>query len=85
LDDEIYIMDEAGNPVKPEVTVTLDGAKLKYGIDYTLAYENNDKPGTGSVTVKGIMKYSGQIRKEFRIVSLISQDITAVDGAVLKI
>lgn len=85
LDDEIYIMDEAGNPVKPEVTVTLDGAKLKYGIDYTLAYENNDKPGTGSVTVKGIMKYSGQIRKEFRIVSLISQDITAVNGAVIRI
>ena len=61
-------MDEDQTPVKPEVSVSIDGKALRYGIDYTVNYENNDKPGIGTVIVKGIMDYSGVIRLEFHIV-----------------
>ena len=43
-----------GKPVKPAVTVTLDGTKLVNGRDYTVSYKNNIDPGTGSVIVTGI-------------------------------
>ena len=43
-----------GKPVKPAVTVTLDGTTLVNGRDYTVSYKNNIDPGTGSVIVTGI-------------------------------
>lgn len=85
LDEDIYYMDESGEPVIPEISVSVNGEKLKYGIDYTLTYENNDKPGTAAVVIKGIMKYSGIIRKEFRIISQTSQTITVVNGTVTAV
>ena len=59
LSEDTFIMDEDQTPVKPEVSVSIDGKDLRYGIDYTVNYENNDKPGIGTVIVKGIMDYSG--------------------------
>lgn len=85
LDQDIYELPEDQSPVKPVVTVTYDGTELKYGIDYNVSYENNTKPGTASVTVKGIMKYSGEIKKDFRIISKNSQTITVVNGTVTEI
>lgn len=85
LDDSIYIMAQSETPVKPEVSVSLDGAKLKYGIDYTLTYENNDKPGIASVTVRGIVEYSGVVKKEFRIISEKSQDVTVINATITRI
>ena len=85
LDQETYIMDEQGNPVIPQVKVTLDGKDLKYGIDYTLTYENNDKPGMAAVTVTGIMTYSGKIRKEFKIISEHTQNIQVTEGVITAV
>ncbi len=50
-----------GAAKEPAVTVTLDGATLKEGADYTVAYTNNIEPGTATVTVTGAGKYSGTV------------------------
>ena len=54
-----------------EVTVTLGDTELRYGIDYVLEYENNDQPGTATMTVKGIhggaVNYTGTVTHEFVI------------------
>ena len=49
------------------MTVTLDGATLKEGADYTVAYTNNIEPGTATVTVTGAGKYSGTASATFTI------------------
>ena len=85
LPEDTFIMDEDQTPVKPEVSVSVDGKALRYGIDYTVNYENNDKPGMGTVIVKGIMDYSGVIRLEFRIVGSNTQNVTVLDGTITKL
>lgn len=40
---------------------------LQEGRDYTLSYSNNNKAGTGKVTITGIGNYSGTVPKEFVI------------------
>ncbi|MBM6777722.1 S-layer homology domain-containing protein [Collinsella tanakaei] len=57
-----------GSPVTPRPTVELDGKVLTEGTDYELSYEDNDAPGTASVTITGKGAYSGSIRVEFEIV-----------------
>ncbi len=42
-----------GKPITPAVTVTADGKTLTEGSDYTLTYQDNEKPGTATVTVEG--------------------------------
>ena len=49
------------------MTVVLDGATLKEGADYTVAYTNNVEPGTATVTVTGVGKYSGTVSATFTI------------------
>ena len=56
------------NGVKPVPTVTLGGVTLKSGTDYTVAYANNTKVGTATVTISGKGNYNGQIQKTFTIV-----------------
>lgn len=54
--------------VQKELTVmTPDGVPLTRGIDYTVAYNNNKNAGTASVVISGINKYTGTIRKTFKI------------------
>ncbi|MBR1763248.1 MAG: leucine-rich repeat protein [Eubacterium sp.] len=45
---------ETGKAIKPTVTVTYDGKKLRQGKDYTVSYSKNTAPGIAKVTVKGI-------------------------------
>ncbi len=47
-----------GKAVKPDVKVTHNGRRLVLNQDYTLAYKNNTKAGTASVTVKGKGNYA---------------------------
>ena len=56
-----------GAAKEPAVTVVLDGATLKEGADYTVAYTNNVEPGTATVTVTGAGKYSGTVSATFTI------------------
>lgn len=86
LDQEIFEADGEGTAFEPEVTVRLEnGEELRYGIDYTVKYENNDRPGNASLTVRGIMGYSGTVTKEFKIVSDSVQMITVEGGEITAI
>lgn len=42
-----------GKAKKPSVAVKIGTTKLKKNVDYTVAYKNNKKVGTGSVIVTG--------------------------------
>ena len=58
-----------GQKVEPAVTVTLDGAALVQGEDYTVAYSKNKAAGTNTakVTVRGTGVFSGKLTGTFTI------------------
>ena len=56
-----------GSAIRPKVTVTLDGATLREGTDYTLGYENNVNAGAATVTVTGKGNYVGTAKGTFKI------------------
>jgi len=56
-----------GAALTPAVTVTLGGATLVAGTDYTVAYSNNTDAGTATVTVTGIGSYTGTATAQFTI------------------
>lgn len=67
-----------GNAKRPGVTVkTPKGTTLKKGTNYTVTYSNNVKPGTATVTIKGIGKYEGTIKKTLKIRPEIPTNIKA--------
>ena len=51
----------------PTVTVSLGGASLVEGQDYTATYANNTNVGTATVTVAGIGNYTGTANGQFTI------------------
>lgn len=57
-----------GKGIKQSVTVKYGKTVLKKNTDYKLSYKNNKKIGTATVTVKGIGKYKGAVKKKFKIV-----------------
>lgn len=64
------IADQAwnGKERKPKPKVTLDGKTLKQGTDYTVAYENNVKPGSkATVTITGKGNYNGTKKVTFKV------------------
>lgn len=61
----------AGKALKPSVTVTLNGKKLKAGTDYTVSYANNTKAGsTASVIITGKGNYVGAAIQNFEIAAI---------------
>ena len=58
-----------GKAIKPRPKVTYGGKALKYGVDYTLSYKHNTKPGKATVTIKGKGSYAGSRTVAFRIIS----------------
>ena len=48
-----------GKAIKPALTVKYNGAKLKAGTDYTLAYKNNVKPGVAKIVITGKGNFTG--------------------------
>jgi len=56
-----------GSAVKPAVKVTYNSKTLVNGTDYTLSYSDNDKVGTGKVTITGKGSYSGTRTVSFTI------------------
>ena len=63
---------DAEHPVtltQDEITVTLDGKELRYGVDYIVSYENNTAEGTATAIVTGVGQYgySGSVSAEFEI------------------
>ena len=60
-----------GSAIEPMPTVVLGDKTLKYGVDFAVDYANNVEPGTATLTVRGIVDYSGTVEKTFTI----SQDV----------
>ena len=59
----------AENPTAtPEPVVTYIGTTLENGTDYTVSYQNNDKAGTATVTIKGTGIYYGTLETSFEVV-----------------
>lgn len=51
----------------PAVTVYLNGKKLQKNTDYTVTYVANKFPGYGYAKIEGKGKYTGSVKKYFRI------------------
>ena len=56
-----------GSAITQKLSVKLGNAMLKNGTDYKVTYKNNKSVGTATVTITGVKKYSGTIKKTFRI------------------
>ena len=56
-----------GDAITPDPVVTLNGNTLRKGVDYTVSYSNNTEVGTATVTVTGMIDYSGTATGTFEI------------------
>lgn len=56
-----------GKALKPAPKVVLGGKTLVAGTDYTVAYANNTKAGTATVTITGKGNYAGSMKVTFTI------------------
>lgn len=68
----ISTVSETGKTLKPTVTVTWNGRKLKEKTDYTLTYQADIKTASAEgydVTVNGTGNYTGIITEKFRVAS----------------
>ena len=67
-----------------EITVTLDGEELRYGVDYIVSYESNTAEGTATAIVTGLGQYgySGSASAEFEIRVSGGTEVTATGIAV---
>ena len=63
--DNSYPYEKSG--VKPLPEVIVNGRTLALNKDYTLAYKDNTKQGTASLTIKGKGNYEGSLTKPFAI------------------
>ncbi|MDE7206168.1 MAG: glycoside hydrolase family 25 protein, partial [Lachnospiraceae bacterium] len=64
---DTYVAAHTGKPLKPSVTVMVNGDKLSTS-DYTIEYGNNTDIGTEAyVLVKGKRNYTGEVKKYFTI------------------
>ncbi len=54
--------------IRPIIEVKYNDIKLNENVDYLVSYGENINVGLGSVTIKGIDGYSGEITKQFNIV-----------------
>ena len=76
VENKVY----TGSAQKLVLKVSL-GDELKEGTDYTVTYSKNTNVGTATVTIKGIGKYIGSIKKTFKITAVNMADVVAVkDG-----
>ncbi len=63
LQDRMY----DGSPQEPMLTVSADHMTLEKGKDYEVSYSNHINAGKASVTITGKGKYTGTVKKTFRI------------------
>ncbi len=76
IDDQTY----TGSEIKPEPQVTIGSLSLTKGSDYVYSYTNNTNAGTATVraTFKGTYESLGYVEKEFNIVNLTSENVSAI-------
>lgn len=69
--------DYEGVAITPDITVKdIVGTVLTEGVDYTVAYSNNNAVGTGHITVKGKGNYAGETTMDFYITRKVSFNST---------
>ncbi|MDO4868807.1 MAG: lectin like domain-containing protein [Bacillota bacterium] len=73
-----------GKAIKPSPVVIVNGNELVKNEDYTLTYSNNKNPGTGTVTIKGIGLYKGEVSEMFMIGSITGFEFTEIGDTYLK-
>ncbi|MDD6021395.1 MAG: GDSL-type esterase/lipase family protein [Acutalibacteraceae bacterium] len=74
-----------GKELKNKVTVLdKNGGTLKKDKDYAVSYKNNKYVGTAEVTVSFIGKYSGKLKKKFKIVPA-GTGFTSITAAETKL
>lgn len=97
--DGFYLTDDAvtgvdasytatGAPVNPKPKVVVDGKTLTEGVDYTVAYEddqgnavqNPTDAGSYVVVVSGIGNYAGVVAKKFSIVNPVAVRLAGEDA-----
>ena len=74
--------DYTGKAIEPKPdSVQLGDTTLRYGLDYVVEYANNVEPGTATLTVRGIVNYSGTASTTFTInpVELVAESYTPVN------
>ena len=77
---------ETGVALTPRPRVTFNGKVLKEGVDYSLTYANNIKPGTAAVILSGLGNFAGSRTAKFTVVAK-SSSVNPPDtfvGASLK-
>ncbi|MCR5453044.1 MAG: fibronectin type III domain-containing protein, partial [Lachnospiraceae bacterium] len=68
---------------KPTVLLS-NGTTLKEGTDYTLTYSNNNKEGTGTVTITGCGNYTGTVTATFLVTSEIGGTLSGAKVELAK-
>ena len=68
-----------GEAITPDPVVTLNGNTLRKGVDYTVSYSNNTEVGNATVTVTGMIDYSGTATGTFEIKK--AWTVTFMDGS----
>lgn len=60
---------DADHPVEitDQITASVDGEALEYGVDYDVEYENNTAYGTATVRLVGLYPYGGSVERTFVI------------------
>lgn len=53
--------------ITDQITATVDGTALEYGVDYDVEYENNTAYGTATVRLVGLYPYGGSVERTFVI------------------
>ncbi len=70
-----------GSKIKPAVSLSYKGSKLKNKTDYTIQYKDNKKPGKATITITGMGEYKGTQTISFIIKPGKPSRVTASDKA----
>jgi len=80
IENKVY----TGSAQELAIKVSLDGALVE-GKDYTVTYAKNVNVGTASVTIKGMGKYTGTVKKSFKITPAdITEIVRNWDGEIFS-
>lgn len=82
VNDVKYADADKDGKCMPKPVVTVGERQLEEGVDYSLTYSYNDKPGDGTVTVTGIGNYKDDVSATFKIIgqSLFGDDTSSIGG-----
>ncbi len=66
--DTSYEIYDGENPCTKDIIGHNGDVALVEGTDYTVAYADNDKTGTATITITGIGNYTGELTYEFQVI-----------------